>query len=98
HAWSACPIASGSTSQRRRSRITGPSGWVWPLDFKTNAIQSGVRKTPIRLESVALKTAPATLPPAVAVIATEDETVEGSAQRKTSPSFNSGDTLVPSVA
>ena len=42
---------------------------------------SGVRKTPSRLESVALKIAAATLPRAIPVIATDEEIVEGSAQR-----------------
>ncbi|OQB90129.1 MAG: hypothetical protein BWX86_02297 [Verrucomicrobia bacterium ADurb.Bin122] len=52
-----------------------------PLVRIAHAIHSGVRNTPSTLESVALKSAPGTLPRAAAVNATDDDTVEGSAHR-----------------
>ena len=65
-----------------RSTITGPSAKLpadeWP---SSQAIQNGVASTPIRLDSVALKIATGTLPRAATVSATDDETVDGSAQR-----------------
>src|SRR5688572_24842590 len=83
------PTARGNTSHCNKSTITGMIGCDSPVVFITQATHSGVSTIPIKLESVALKTAPATLPRAVAVIATEDETVEGSAHRKNNPSASS---------
>jgi hypothetical protein len=46
---------------------------------KYKPIQSGVIKTPIKLDILALKIAEGTFPFAIETITTEDETVEGSA-------------------
>ncbi len=50
---------------------------------------SGVRKMPSRLENEASKMAPGTLPLAMAVMATLEEMVDGSAQRYRKPSRRS---------
>ncbi len=44
----------------------------------TRLTSSGVRNTPSKVDKVALSTAAATCPRARAVIATEDDTVDGS--------------------
>jgi hypothetical protein len=54
------------------------------------AIISGVIRTPIRLDRVALKIAAGRLPRASEVIATEEEMVEGRAARKKKPSSSPG--------
>jgi hypothetical protein len=51
-----------------------------PEDMKS-LIQNGVIKMPIRLEMLALKIAAGILPPAIDTITTEEDTVEGRAQR-----------------
>ena len=71
-------------------RITGPSGKPAPVVFAYQAINTGVMKTPSRLETVALKIATGTLPRASEVIATDDDTVEGKAATKKKPSQTSG--------
>ncbi|MNN95603.1 hypothetical protein D3C81_2144360 [compost metagenome] len=52
-----------------------------PLASATRLISQGVRNTPSRLDRLALRMAAGTLPPALPVRATEDEMVEGRAQR-----------------
>jgi hypothetical protein len=58
-----------------------PSGGACPVVCATRLTKAGVTTTPNRLDSVALKIAAGTLPRAMAVIATDDEIVEGKAQR-----------------
>src|SRR5690606_28467831 len=57
----------------------------------------GVRNTPSKVDKVALSTAPATLPRAMAVMATEEDTVEGSTARKKKPISSSWEIKPPSV-
>ena len=54
--------------------------WAVPEDMKI-LIQNGVIKMPIRLEMLALKIAAGILPPAIDTITTDEDTVEGKAQR-----------------
>src|SRR5690606_36717245 len=49
---------------------------------KNNAIQRGVRSTPIKPGMLAFRIAAGTLPRAIETNTTEDETVDGSAARK----------------
>ncbi len=65
--------------------MTLKMGNEWPAAPRTRLSQSGVSSTPSRLESVALNTAAGTLPLAVAVRATDEETVDGKAHRKNRP-------------
>ena len=66
----------------KRFRNVSPSGSVaLCVDAKSPA-SSGVRKMPRMLESDALKMAAGTFPRATAVIATEEEIVDGIAPRK----------------
>ena len=76
-----CPRANGNTNQRNRSNITGPSASACPVVCNTTPIHSGVSTTPSKLDNVALNTAPPILPRAAAVKATDEDTVEGKAQR-----------------
>ena len=61
--------------------ITGRSGSGSPVVEANQAMRTGVAKTPMMLDSVALKMAIGTLPRASEVSATEDDTVEGRAAR-----------------
>src|SRR6266581_9772336 len=81
HGCSPWPTASGRTSQHTKSSMTGPSDIAWPLVVRTSATHIGVRNVPMRLDNVALNTAPATFPRAAAVSATDDDTVDGSAHK-----------------
>ena len=61
--------------------MTWPSASAWPVCDRYQLTHSGVANTPTKLDRLALKMAPATLPRAIEVIATEDEIVEGDAER-----------------
>ncbi|GAA6765542.1 hypothetical protein AAFH68_14780 [Flavobacterium sp. CGRL1] len=54
-----------------------------------NPTQSGVTITPIKLEMLALKMAAGMLPLAIETMTTEEETVDGKAARKNTPSQSS---------
>ena len=77
------PSTKGSSSMRATLSMVSPSGMappstpVWNIRLASN----GVSTTPSRVDRLALSTAAATSPLASAVIATEDETVEGSTAR-----------------
>src|SRR6187431_2038215 len=92
------PMNSGSTSHCRRSKMTLVMGKARPAAPSTRPSQSGVSSTPSRLESVALNTAAGTLPLAVAVRATEEETVDGNAHRKNRPVRKSTGKCRPALA
>ncbi len=79
---SACPTKNGRKSSVKRSKIVCESGSGSPVVCAKIPMSSGVRKIPSRLEIDALKIAAGMLPRAAAVIATDDEIVDGSAPRK----------------
>ena len=78
---SRCPITKGSSS------ICATLSMVWlmsislPCPLMTRLTSKGVRNTPSRVDKVALSTAAATCPRASAVIATDEDTVEGKTAR-----------------
>src|SRR5690606_22915217 len=81
-----CPSAIGTNTSSTTLAMTLPSGMDSPDAAIKKAISSGVTNTPSRLDRVALNTASGTLPRASEVIATEDDTVDGSAARYKKPS------------
>ena len=52
---------------------------------RKSPIQSGVIKTPRRLDTLALKIAAGIFPRAIDTITTDDDTVDGSVARKNAP-------------
>ena len=75
------PSTNGSSSCSATPSSALPTDRSAPDAWITKLISSGVAIMPIRPEMVALKMAAGTLPLAIAVIATDDDTVDGSAHR-----------------
>ena len=73
----ACAVSESKTTPKPRP----------PVSASTKIrIQSGVMKTPSKVEKLASKIAAGTFPRAMFVITTDDETVDGSAAKKKIPS------------
>ncbi|MNT25937.1 hypothetical protein D3C72_1614830 [compost metagenome] len=88
------PSANGSSSCSATPVSARPSGMLpVPEALITRPISSGVSAMPIRPEMVALKMAPGTLPRAIDVMATDEDTVDGSTHRKNTPSSRSAGSL-----
>lgn len=83
-----CPKAKGNNKVLPIAKTAGISGiFGRSLEVTTIETNNGVINIPIMFEIVALKTAAGTLPLAIAVKATDDDIVEGKAQRKKKPSL-----------
>ena len=82
---SATPKHTGTKTWTINLNMTSPSPFA-PSTFSRNKlIQTGVRKTPIRLDTLALKIAAGIFPPAMETMTTDDDTVEGSVAKKKDP-------------
>ncbi|MNX98648.1 hypothetical protein D3C86_1310650 [compost metagenome] len=57
-------------------------------DEKKISIQNGVKNTPMRLDILALKMAPGIFPPPIDTITTDEETVDGIADKNSTPTHN----------
>jgi len=78
---SRCPATKGNTSIVDTLSMVCARSISTPCPRITKLTSSGVSTTPNRVDKVALSTAAATLPRASAVIATDDDTVDGNAAR-----------------
>lgn len=81
HRRRSCPMTKGRSSWTAMSRKTPVSMCIPPSVVMSAITNSGVAKTPMRLEAEALTMAPATFPRAIEVKATDDWTVEGTSVR-----------------
>ena len=85
--WSIKPTITGNMIFMINSRKVLPSSNEDSLFVsRTKLIQIGVSKIPRRPEMLALKIAPGIFPLAIETITTEEDTVEGRAARKNTPS------------
>lgn len=85
--WRHCPIIKGRSSLRSTELIDPAEA---PSTCRKSSTNSGVRKIPAILETVAEVTAAATFPRAMDTIVTEDWMVEGSSARYRKPRANAG--------
>lgn len=78
---SAIPNKTGiSTCMNSLPMMVVVCSWAVPEDMNSLS-QKGVIKMPMRLDILALKMAAGILPPAIDTITTDEDTVEGRAQR-----------------
>ena len=80
------PSTNGNSINSIKLRMAGASGNEFDCADKNSVSNNGVIKMPIMLDKLALKIAVGTFPLAIAVMAMEEERVEGKIHNNKKPS------------